>query len=143
MTFFFQFLDVLLTTILLFDILGLAYQIRKEGKCDSKQYVRVCLTWILFLTLCSLLSCEKKGFFGMILRLLIFCVKACIALPILGGTLKVYKFLVEDGNAELYYKKISDLIKSTICKGTECASSNFSSQSSRLRNNIEGPSTPQ
>ena len=83
------------------------------------------------------------GFFGMILRLLIFCVKACIALPILGGTLKVYKFLVEDGNAELYYKKISDLIKSTICKGTECASSNFSSQSSRLRNNIEGPSTPQ
>ena len=143
MTFFFRFLDVLLTTILLFDTLGLAYQIRKEGNCDSKEYVRVCLTWILFLTLFSLLSCEKEGFFGIILRLLIFCVKAYVALPILGGTLKVYKFLVEDRNAELYYKKISDLIKSTICKGTECASSNFSSESSELKNNIEEGITPQ
>ena len=36
-----------------------------------------------------------------------------------------------------YIIKKSDLIKLKICKGTECASSNFASESSKLKNNIE------
>ena len=40
MTFFFGFLDILLTIILLFDTLGLAYQIRKEAdKLDKREYI--------------------------------------------------------------------------------------------------------
>ena len=119
MTFLFGFLDVVLTSVLLFDTLGLAYQIRKENSCDSKEYIRVCFTWILFLTLCSLLSCEKKGFLGTVIRLLFLAVKAFIILPIFGGTLKIHKYLIEDGKAELMYKKI----KSKICKDTECGTS--------------------
>ena len=124
MTFLFGLLDVLLTTVLLFDSLGLAYQFRKEGSVDKKEYIRVCFTWLLFLTLCSLLSCEKKGFLGTIIRLVFFGVKAFIALPILGGTLKIYKYLIEDGNAELMYKNI----KSKVCKTTENCSSNVGSE---------------
>ena len=43
MTFFFGFLDVLLTTIMLFDTLGLAYQIRTQGpeNCEKKEYIRL------------------------------------------------------------------------------------------------------
>ncbi len=119
MTFVFGLLDVVLTVVLLCDTLGLVYQLRKENTCDSKEYIRVCFTWILFLTLCSLLSCEKKGFLGTIIRLLFFAVKAFIALPILGGTYKIYKYFIEDGKAELIYKNI----KSKVCKGTECGSS--------------------
>ena len=115
MTFFFGLLDMVLTTILLFDTLGLAYQFRKEGKSGPKEYVRVCLSWIFFLTICNIFSCNKKGFFGTIIRLIIFGAKAFFALPILGGTLKVYNFLIEDGNAEKYYQKVEILIKSKLC----------------------------
>jgi hypothetical protein len=124
MTFLFGLLDVFLTTVLLFDTLGLAYQFRKEGPVDQKEYIRVCFTWILFLSLCSLLSCEKKGFLGTIIRLVFFGVKAFIALPILGGTLKIYKYLIEDGKAELMYNKI----KSKVCKTTESGSFKGDSQ---------------
>ena len=117
MTFFFSLLDVILTTVLLFDTLGLAYQFRNEGQCDPKEYVRVCLSWIFFLTICSLLSCNKKGFFGLLIRLFIFVAKAFFALPILGGTLKVYKFLIEDGNAEKYYEKVVGIVKSKLNQG--------------------------
>ena len=72
MTLFFGILDVLLTTIMLFDTLGLVYQFRKNNTCNEKEYIRVCLSWILFLTICNLFSCEKKGAFGSIIRLINF-----------------------------------------------------------------------
>ena len=62
MTLFFGILDLLLTTILLFDTLGLAYQFRTKNTCEEKEYIRVCLSWILFLSISNLLSCETKGF---------------------------------------------------------------------------------
>ena len=139
MTFFFGLLDLVLTTIMLFDTLGLAYQFRKEGKSDPKEYVRVCLSWIFFLTICNLFSCNKKGFFGTIIRLIIFGAKAFFALPILGGTLKAYKFLIEDGNAEKYYQKVEQLVKSKLCHGG-CPSS---ISSDPTVNNINEPTTQQ
>ena len=123
MGFLFGLLDCLLTTVLILDTLGLAYQFRKENSTDSKEYVRVCFTWILFLTLCNLLKCEKKGFLGTIIRLLFFGVKAFIALPILGGSLRIYKYLFESGRLELIYKKV----KSKVFKETEDVSSEPSS----------------
>ena len=111
MTLFFGMFDILLTTILLFDTLGLAYQFRVKNSCSEKEYIRVCLSWILFLTISNLFSCERKGFFGTICRLCIFFAKLFVVLPILGGTLKFYKFFIEEKRAE----KWLELIKSKIC----------------------------
>ena len=126
MTFFFSLLDVILTTVMLFDTLGLAFQIRKDGSCDTKEYVRVCLSWILFLTICNLFSCNRKGFLGMVIRLIIFLAKASVSLPIVGGTLRIYKYLVEDHNAELLYQKVSGIVKSKLSKGSQYPSSKIS-----------------
>ena len=116
MSFFFGLLDILLTTIILYDTLGLAYQLRKVGECETKDYLRVCLTWILFLSIYNLLSCSWKGFFGFLMRLLILLLKIFVAIPKFNGTLIIYKYLIEDGNAEKWYKQIIEKIKPQLCK---------------------------
>ena len=117
MTLFFGLIDILLSTILLFDTLGLAYQFRIKNTCNEKDYLRVCLSWILFLTISNLFTCEKKGLLGTVIRLLILFSKLYVVLPILGGTLKLYKYFIEDKNAQLLFEKI----KSKVCK--KCPSS--------------------
>ena len=116
MTFFFGLLDVVLTMIIFYDTLSLVYQFRNEGSCDKREYQRICFTWLIFLTFCNYLSCDRKGFLGTLIRLIIFSGKAFIALPVLGGTMKIYKYLFDDGNLEKWYKKVEDLVKSKICK---------------------------
>ena len=116
MTFLFGVLDLALTAVLIIDTLGLAYQLRKTGTCDTKDYIRVCFSWILFLFLSGLLSCNLKGFFGTLLRIIFFVIKAYVTLPILGGTSKLYKFLIEDGNGQKYYEKVSKLVKAKLGK---------------------------
>ena len=118
MSFFFGFLDMLLTTILLFDTLGLAYQIRKEGedKCDKKDYVRVCLSWILFLTICNLFTVNGKGYFYAFIRLILFVAKAYVTLPICKGTLKIHEYLIEKEKAKEWYYKIVGFVKSKLSK---------------------------
>ena len=120
MTFFFSLLDIVLTSVLLVDTLGLAYQLRNKGTADPKDYIRVCFTWILFLSLCGVLSCNRKGFFGLLLRIVFFVAKAYLVLPVLGGTTKLYKYLIEDGNAEKYYQKVSQLLKAKLGKYCPC-----------------------
>ena len=127
MTLFFGILDVLLTTILLFDTLGLAYQFRTKNTCDDKEYLRVCLSWILFLSISNLFSCETKGFFGTVFRLIIFLSKLFVVIPILGGTIKVYQFLVEERRAE----KWLELIKVKISKDNAPSTSPSTEASSR------------
>ena len=140
MTFFFGFLDILLTIILLFDTLGLAYQIRKEAdKLDKRQYIRVCLSWILFLTICYLFTCNGKGFFYSIIRLLFFFAKAFVVLPICGGTLKIYDYLIEKENAKQWYYKIAGILKGTLCKGASCQNPNIISETIEPENIV----TPQ
>ena len=124
MNFFFGLLDVILLVVMLFDTLGLAYEFRHKGTCDKpKDYVRVCLSWILFLTICSLFSCNKQGFFGFLIQLIIFLAKASVSLPIVGGTLKIYKFLIEEKRAEMCCQKICGIIQSKLCKEGQCCSS--------------------
>ena len=127
MTLFFGTLDLLLTIILLFDTLGLAYQFRTKNTCDDKEYLRVCLSWILFLSISNLFSCEAKGFFGTVFRLIIFLSKLFVVIPILGGTIKVYQFLVEERRAE----KWLELIKVKISKDNAPSTSPSTEASSR------------
>ena len=133
MTLFFGILDVLLTTIMLFDTLGLVYQFRKNNTCSQNEYIRVCLSWILFLTISNLFSYEKKGFFGTTVRLIIFLAKLFVVLPILGGTLRIHKYFIEEKNAEKWY----ELIKAKICKNKE-VSSNISGGPSSMGESISG-----
>ena len=115
MTLFFGILDLLLTTILLFDTLGLAYQFRTKNTCDEKEYIRVCLSWILFLSISNLFSCETRGFFGTVFRIIVFLSKLFVVIPILGGTLKVHKFLVEEQRAEKWLELIKIKISKENC----------------------------
>ena len=123
MSFIFSLFDVVLTTIMLFDTLGIIYQFRKEGNVDSKEYRRLCFSWIFFLAISSLFSCSWKGFFGTLIRLIILAAKIYVTIPILGGTLKIHKFLIEDGNAEKYYNQVVGIVKSKLCKGNKGCSS--------------------
>ena len=133
MTLFFGILDVLMTTIMLFDTLGLVYQFRKNNTCSEKEYIRVCLSWILFLTISNLFSCEKKGAFGSIIRLIIFFAKLFVVLPILGGTLRFHKYFIEDKNAEKWYQ----CLKTKICKNSD-VTPNIPSGSSQMGESISG-----
>ena len=76
-----------------------------------------------FITICNFFSCDKKGFIGTLGRLIIFLTKAFVTLPALGGTMKLDKYLFEDGNAERYFKKIEELVRSKICKSGKFHSS--------------------
>jgi hypothetical protein len=118
---------------------------------SPKEYVRICFSWILFLTIGSLFSCERKGFFGTLIRLIIFASKAFVTLPILGGTMKVHKYLIDDGNADKYINKVTEFIKSKASTGAKTLSENASnlmnqaqSSVSETINNIksDGPETP-
>ena len=143
MTFLFGVLDLALTAVLLLDTLGLAYQLRKTGSCDPKDYIRVCFSWILFLFLSGLLSCNLKGFFGTLLRIVFFAVKAYVTLPILGGTSKLYKFLIEDGNGQKYYEKVSKLVKTQLGKYCPNCASQCQSCPSTASNPSPETVTPQ
>ena len=151
MSFVFGLLDFVLTAVLLFDTLGLIYQFRKSISVSPNEYVRICFSWILFLTIGSLFSCERKGFFGTLIRLIIFASKAFVTLPILGGTMKVHKYLIDDGNADKYINKVTEFIKSKASTGAKTLSENASNLMNQAQssvtetiNNIksDGPETP-
>ena len=128
MTFFFSLLDVVLTTLMLFDTLGIIYQFIKST-VHPKEYVRVCYSWIFFLTICTLFSCNWEGFFGTLIRLLILMAKVYVTIPILGGTNKIHNYLIEQGKGEEYLKKGINFVKSKISKGNKSSfpTNNFSS----------------
>ena len=121
MSFIFSFFDFALAAVLLFDTLGLIYQFRKSN-VDPKNYVRICFSWILFLTICTLFSCNCKGFFGTLIRLILLAAKVYVTIPKLNGTMKIHKYLIEDGNAEKKINQVIGLIKSKLCKCNQSSS---------------------
>ena len=118
MSFLFTCLDILLILIMLFDTLGLIYQFRRDGTSGVKKddYIRICFSWIFFLTLYNLFSCNWAGFFGTLIRLILFGAKAYVTIPKFNGTLKIHKYLIEDKKGEEYLDKII----SKICKCNKC-----------------------
>ena len=131
MSFLVNFVDIVLTLILLFDTLGMIYQFRKyESQVKPKEFIRICFSWILFLTICSLFSCEREGFFGTLIRLIIVGAKVYVTIPLFGGAMKIHKYLIEDGKAIEYYNKVYEIVKSKLCKGAKTLSqSSFPSSS--------------
>ena len=131
MSFILNLVDIVLTLILLFDTLGMIYLFRKhEGAVKPKEFIRVCFSWILFLTICSLFSCESKGFFGTLIRLIIVAAKVYVTIPLFGGALKIHKYLIDDGKAVEFYNKAYEFIQNKLCKGAKTLSkTNFSSDS--------------
>ena len=117
MSFLFGFFDMVLILIMLFDTLGLIYQFRKSKENVKKDdYIRIYFSWILFLTIYSTFSCSWKGFFGTLIRLILFAAKAYVTSPICGGSLKLHKILIEDGKAEEYFYKVLNMAKAKLCK---------------------------
>ena len=74
MSFFFGFLEVLLTTtviaILVLSTVGLAYKIRKGEKYEKFDCINLALSWILFLTIYKLFTCSGKIYFYLLIRLI-------------------------------------------------------------------------
>ena len=116
MSILFSFLDMLLIIIMLFDTLGLIYQFRKKYEIKSQEYIRIYSSWILFLVIYNTFSCNWKGFFGTLIRLLLFAAKVYVTIPIINGSSKIHKFLIDDDNAKIYFNKILDMLKSKCCK---------------------------
>ena len=117
MSFLFSFFDMVLIVIMLFDTLGLIYQFRKtKENVKTEDYIRIYFSWILFLTIYNTFSCSWKGFFGTLIRLILFAAKAYVTIPLCGGSLKLHKILIEDGKAEEYFYKVLNMAKSKLCK---------------------------
>ena len=116
MSLLFSFLDMLLIAIMLFDTLGIIYQFRRKETVKPEEYIRVYFSWILFLTIYNTFSCDWKGFFGTLIRLILFAAKVYVTIPLCGGAIKIHKYLIEDDKAKEYFYRVYDMIKSKLCK---------------------------
>jgi len=115
MSFLFGLFDFLLTVILTLDTISLLNQLKKSNTCDSKDYKRVCFTWIFFLLIKSLTCCNcKQGFLCTACKFLLLCAKAYIVIPLINGTNTIYDFCIEKGKIQEFAKKGIDFVKSKI-----------------------------
>ena len=143
MSFLFCIFDVLLTAIMLFDTLGLIYQFRKsQESVDSKDYIRICFSWVLYYIICSLFSCSWKGVIGTLIRLIILLAKIYVTIPKIGGTNTIFKYLIEDKKGEEYYTKISEFVKAKLCKCCEGSDSRKTCSSTNCQSETMEPENP-
>jgi predicted Na+-dependent transporter len=108
MSFLYGLIDLILLSLITLDTLGLVGQYNQKKSPESKDYVRVCFTWIFFLTLKSFTPNDGEGYFRKILMLLFLLAKLFVVLPILGGTMLIY-----NKSPELIQKGV-DVIKSKL-----------------------------
>ena len=118
--FLFTLLDFLLIFIMLFDTLGLIYQFRTKAEVKPEDYIRIYSSWILFLILYNLFTCSWKGFFGLLIQLIIFAAKAYVTIPKFKGSLKIHKHLIEDEKGKEYFDKVYGMICSKLGKFGVC-----------------------
>ena len=92
MSFLYGLVDLLLTTLITLDTLGLVKQFREKKSADTEDYTRVCFTWIFFLTLSSFTpsACADEGFLRKLLRVLFLAGKIFVTIPIVKGTMMIY-----------------------------------------------------
>ena len=90
MSFLYGLVDLLLTALITLDTLGLVGQLRNKKSTDSKDYTRVCFTWIFYLTLKSFTPNADEQFYRKLIRVVFLLAKVYVTLPILGGTMMIY-----------------------------------------------------
>ena len=90
MSFLYGLIDLLLTALITLDTLGLVGQFRNKRSTDTKDYTRVCFTWIFYLTLKSFTPNVGEGTMGKIIGILFLLAKIFVTIPLLGGTMLIY-----------------------------------------------------
>lgn len=130
MSFLFKLFDILLTAVLCFDTLGLVYQFRKSPPTTNTEYLRVIYSWVFFIIICYLFTCNCKGFIGTLINFVILGAKVFVTIPLIGGTMKIHKYLIEDGNLEKYYKKAKEFLETKIPKAVDKVKESFGGETS-------------
>ena len=108
MSFLYGLVDLLLTALITLDTLGLVGQLRNKKSTDSKDYTRVCFTWIFYLTLKSFTPNAGEQFYRKLIRVVFLLAKVYVTLPILGGTMMIYN------QAPKLISKVVDFAKSKV-----------------------------
>ena len=90
MSFLYGLIDILLTSLITLDTLGLVGQFRNKKSTDIRDYTRVCFTWIFYLTLKSFTPNVGEGTMGKIIGILFLLAKIFVTIPLLGGTMLIY-----------------------------------------------------
>ena len=111
MAFIFFFVDLIVLAFMSLDTLILLNQLRKKDMCDADDYKRVIFTWIFVLTVRSLTCCSCTGLIANFFKLIGTVAKIYLAIPLLGGTNKLYDFLITQNKGEEYYNKAVEVIK--------------------------------
>ena len=122
MSIIFSIFDIILTFIMLYDSLGLVYQFRRNIEIQKKDYYRICFSWVLFLTICKIFTCDKEGKLGSIIRIIILVLKLFVAIPIFKGTMIIYSKIIENGKLELILNNlINKIISKLNSKEKDCS----------------------
>ena len=87
-------LNSLLYTSIIFDTIGLLYQLKNYNeKVDKKDHQRVVYTWVILLTLNALTPCCKSRI-GSVITLFLLVVKLAVVFPVSGvASLLISKFV--------------------------------------------------
>jgi hypothetical protein len=112
MTFLFNFVEIILLLFSTIDTLGFIAENRKWARTDSKDYLRICFTWIFFLIFRAISCNTCSGIIGHFYGMLMLLAKLYVTLPVLGGTEKLYDSIVEKNSLPNYIKNIFGNIKS-------------------------------
>ena len=122
MSFLLNFGELLLLVLVSVDTLGFIAQNRKNpSNSDSKDYLRLCFTWVFFLVIRSLICSSCGGFIGNALYFAAFLAKVYISIPALGGALKLYSVIVEQNALKHYGECAVNMIKAKMNGGEPVA----------------------
>ena len=111
MAFIFCLVDTLVLALMTLDNLSLLVQIRKTNKSETQDYTRVIFTWIFVLVVRSLTTCSCTGLIANFIKLLGMVAKIYLAVPLFGGSNKLYDILITQNKGVEYYQKAVELVK--------------------------------
>lgn len=111
MAFLFFIVDLLVLALMTLDTLSLLMQLRKKNMCEAKDYTRVIFTWIFVLTVRSLTCCSCTGLIANFFKLLGTVAKVYLAVPLLGGSNKLYDILITQNKGAEFYQKAVEIVK--------------------------------
>ena len=121
MSFLCQFAEFLLLSVVALDTLGFVAESRKNSaRSENRDYLRLCFTWVFFLTIRSLsctMSCVTGcGYIGSLFGMLFFSAKVFISIPAIGGTETLYSLLIEQNVMKRYLLDAYHMIKpNSVC----------------------------